>query len=126
MQLAFAPELVRFRAEAADWLNQQLAGPFAHLRGLHGHAAQIPERRKWEQAMGAARWSCIGWPEAFGGRNASLAEQVVFAEEYARAQAPARIGHIGVELTGPTLLAYGTEDQKQRFLPDIAAGRAIW
>jgi alkylation response protein AidB-like acyl-CoA dehydrogenase len=126
MQLAFAPELVRFRAEAADWLNAQLAGPFAHLRGLHGHAAQIEERREWEQALGAARWSCIGWPADFGGRGASLAEQVVFAEEYARTHAPARIGHIGVELTGPTLLAYGTEDQQRRFLPDIAAGRAIW
>jgi alkylation response protein AidB-like acyl-CoA dehydrogenase len=126
MQLAFAPELVRFRAEAAEWLERQLAGPFAHLRGLNGHAALIDERREWEQALGAAGWSCIGWPEAFGGRNASLAEQVVFAEESARARAPARIGHIGVELTGPTLLAYGTEDQKQRFLPDIAAGNAIW
>jgi alkylation response protein AidB-like acyl-CoA dehydrogenase len=126
MQLAFAPELVRFRAQAADWLHGQLAGPFAHLRGLNGHAAQIEERRAWEQALGEARWSCIGWPEDFGGRGASLAEQVVFAEEYARARAPARIGHIGVELTGPTLLAFGTEDQRQRYLPDIAAGRAIW
>ncbi len=126
MRLAFAPELEQFRAEAANWLETQLAGPFAHLRGLHNHVAQIPERRVWEQALAAGRWSCIGWPAAFGGRDASLAEQVVFAEEYARANAPARIGHIGVELTGPTLLAYGTPDQQQRFLPAIANGTAIW
>jgi alkylation response protein AidB-like acyl-CoA dehydrogenase len=126
VRLAFAPELEQFRAEAANWLETQLAGPFAHLRGLHNHVAQIPERRVWEQALAAGRWSCIGWPAAFGGRDASLAEQVVFAEEYARANAPARIGHIGVELTGPTLLAYGTPDQQQRFLPAIANGTAIW
>ncbi len=126
MQLTFAPELEGFRTEAATWLEAQLSGPFASLRGVHDHVQQIEERRGWEQALGKARWSCIGWPEAFGGRNASIAEQVVFAEEYARIGAPARIGHIGVELTGPTLLAFGTEDQKQRFLPDIANGKAIW
>jgi len=126
VKLAFARELEQFRAEAANWLETQLAGPFAHLRGLHNHVARIPERRVWEQALAAGRWSCIGWPAAFGGRDASLAEQVVFAEEYARANAPARIGHIGVELTGPTLLAYGTPDQQQRFLPAIANGTAIW
>jgi len=126
MKLSFAPELQAFRAEAADWLETQLAGPFRDLRGLNNHVDAIDERRAWEQALGAARWSCIGWPAAYGGRDASLAEQVVFAEEYARARAPSRIGHIGVELAGPTLLAFGSEAQKQRFLPDIAHGRAIW
>ncbi len=126
MRLAFAPELAEFRREAADWLESQLAGPFKHLRGLNNHVDLIDERRGWEHALGAARWSAIGWPRSFGGRDASIAQQVVFAEEYARAKAPARIGHIGVELAGPTLLAYGREDQKLRFLPDISAGRAIW
>jgi alkylation response protein AidB-like acyl-CoA dehydrogenase len=126
MDLAFAPQLEVFRAEAAAWLESQLAGPFKTLRGLNNHVDLIDERRAWEQALGAARWSCIGYPTEFGGRKATLAEQVVFAEEYARARAPARIGHVGVELAGPTILAFGTEDQKRRFLPDIAAGRAIW
>lgn len=126
MDLAFAPELKSFRVDAAAWLDAQLSGPFADLRGLNNHVDLIARRRAWEQALGAAGWSAIGWPTAFGGRDASIAEQVVFAEEYARARAPARIGHIGVELAGPTLLAFGTDDQKHRFLPDIAAGRAIW
>jgi len=126
MQLAFAPELERFRADAADWLEARLAGPFAQLRGLHNHVERIAERRLWEQELGAGRWSCIAWPAAFGGRDASLAQQVVFAEEYARIGAPARIGHLGVELTGPTLLEFGTADQQRRFLPDIAQGNAIW
>jgi alkylation response protein AidB-like acyl-CoA dehydrogenase len=126
MDLSFAPELEAFRADAAGWLDRQMAGPFAHLRGLNNHVDRIAERREWEAALGAAGWSAIGWPAAHGGRGASVAEQVVFAEEYARAHAPSRIGHLGVELLGPTLLALGSEDQKARFLPDILSGRAIW
>lgn len=126
MDLSFAPELETFRAEAADWLETQLAGPFTHLRGLNNHVDQIAERREWEAALGASNWSAIGWPRVHGGRDASVAEQVVFAEEYARAHAPSRIGHLGVELLGPTLLALGSEDQKARFLPDILSGATIW
>lgn len=126
MDLRFAPELQAFRAEAAAWLESRLDGPFRHLRGLNNHVDLIAERREWEAALGAAGWSAIGWPEDHGGRGAGVAEQVVFAEEYARAQAPSRIGHLGVELLGPTLLALGSEDQKRRFLPEILSGRSIW
>ncbi|KFG89377.1 Acyl-CoA dehydrogenase domain-containing protein [Sphingobium herbicidovorans NBRC 16415] len=126
MQLAFAPELKAFRAEAADWLNDQLAGPFKAIRGQTNQVDNVEERRAWEAALGEARWSVIGWPEEWGGRNASIAQQIIFAEEYARAKGPPRAGHLGVELLGPTLIAMGSEDQKARFLPDIAHGRAIW
>jgi alkylation response protein AidB-like acyl-CoA dehydrogenase len=126
MQLAFAPELHAFRNEVADWLQRQLSGPFAAIRGQSNQVDNVEQRRAWEQALGEARWSVIGWPEQWGGRNASIAEQVIFAEEYARAKGPPRVGHLGVELIGPTLLALGTEDQKARFLPDIASGRAVW
>jgi alkylation response protein AidB-like acyl-CoA dehydrogenase len=126
MQLAFAPELKAFRAEAADWLNDQLAGPFKAIRGQTNQVDNVEERRAWEAALGEARWSVIGWPEEWGGRNASIAQQIIFAEEYARAKGPPRAGHLGVELLGPTLIAMGSEEQKARFLPDIAHGRAIW
>jgi len=126
MQLAFAPELKAFREEAVDWLQSQLSGPFRAIRGQTNQVDNVEERRVWEQAMGEARWSVIGWPEQWGGRGASIAEQVIFAEEYARAKGPPRVGHLGVELIGPTLLALGSEDQKARFLPDIAGGRTIW
>ena len=126
MTLAFAPELKPFREEAADWLQTQLSGPFKALRGQTNQVDHVGERRAWEQALGTARWSVIGWPETWGGRGASIAQQIVFAEEYARAKGPPRVGHLGVELLGPTLLALGSEEQKVRFLPDIAAGRTIW
>ncbi|MCP3733511.1 acyl-CoA dehydrogenase family protein [Sphingomonas sp. RP10(2022)] len=126
MAQAYAPELKAFRDEAATWLQAQLSGPFRAIRGQTNQVDNVEQRRAWEAALGDARWSVIGWPEAWGGRGASIAQQIVFAEEYARAKGPPRVGHLGVELLGPTLLAMGSEDQKQRFLPDIAAGRAIW
>ena len=126
MKLAFAPELQAFRAEAAAWLDSQLSGPFAAIRGQTNQVDNVEQRRAWEQALGEARWSVIGWPEEWGGRGASIAEQVIFAEEYARAKGPPRVGHLGVELIGPTLLALGTQEQKSRFLPGIAAGQIIW
>lgn len=126
MQLAFAPELKAFREEAASWLNAQLSGPFKAICGQTNQVDNVEERRAWEAALGEARWSVIGWPEQWGGRDASIAQQIIFAEEYARAKGPPRAGHLGVELLGPTLIAMGTEEQKARFLPDIASGKAIW
>ena len=126
MKLGFTPKEERFRAEAAAWLEAQLSGPFRDLRGKTGQSGQAQRRRAWERALGAAGWSCIGWPEAYGGRDASLAEQVIFAEEYARAGAPGRLGYMGVELAGPTILAFGTAAQKRRFLPPIARGEELW
>lgn len=126
MQLAFAPELETFRQEAADWLNSQLCGTFRTIRGQTNQVDNIDERRAWEQALGESRWSVIGWPQQWGGRDTTITEQIIFAEEYARAKGPPRAGHLGVELLGPTLLAMGSDDQRQRFLPDIAQGNAIW
>ena len=126
MQLGFTREEERFRDAAAGWLDAQLSGPFRDIRGLASMGGMLERRKEWERALGAARWSCIGWPEEYGGRNASLAEQVIFAEEYARAGAPGRLGHMGIELAGPTILTFGTTAQKQRFLPPIARGEEFW
>ena len=126
MQLGFTAAEERFRSEAAGWLEAQLAGPFRDLRGESSLSGKLERRMAWERELGAARFSCIGWPQEFGGRDATLAEQVIFAEEYARAGAPGRIGHMGIELAGPTILAFGTTVQKTRFLPPIARGEEFW
>ncbi|MFN4136066.1 MAG: acyl-CoA dehydrogenase family protein [Novosphingobium sp.] len=126
MKLGFSPEEEAFRAECADWLQAEMAGAFADIRGITNLSDAIARRREWEQRLGEAGWGCIGWPRAWGGRDATIAQQVIFAEEYARAGAPNRINHIGVELAGPTILAFGSEAQKARYLPEIAAGRQIW
>ncbi len=126
MKLGFSPEEEAFRAECADWLNGQMQGAFADIRGLTGLTEKPERRRDWERQLAAHRWSCIGWPERWGGRDASIVQQVIFAEEYARAGAPNRLNHVGVELAGPTILAFGTDEQKARYLPGIASGDAIW
>lgn len=126
MKLGFSRAEEDFRTECADWLKGQMAGEFADIKGITTLTAKAERRKEWEQQLAAHKWSCIGWPEEWGGRNASLAQQVIFAEEYARAGVPGRVNHIGIELAGPTILSFGTEEQKQRFLPGIAAGQTIF
>jgi len=126
MKLGFTEAEEQFRKEAADWLSSQMSGEFADIRGISTLTEKAERRKEWEQHLGENGWSCIGWPRQWGGRDATLAQQVIFAEEYARAGVPGRVNHIGVELAGPTLLAFGTEEQKQRFLPGIASGRTIF
>ncbi len=126
MKLGFSAADEAFRAECADWLQGQMAGEFRDIKGVTQLTAMPERRREWEQQLGEHRWGCIGWPTQWGGRDASLAQQVIFAEEYARAGVPGRINHIGVELAGPTILTFGTDEQKRRFLPDIAAGKTIF
>lgn len=126
MRLGFTPEQEAFRSEAASWLAEQLNGPFASLKNLKSQSAMPEERRAWERALYDAGWSVIGWPREHGGRGATLAEQVIFAEEYARSGAPGRLNHIGIELAGPTMIQFGSPEQKARFLPKIASGEEFW
>ncbi len=129
MDLRFSEEDEAFRREIAAWLAENLSGEFAALRGRGGPGdehAMLDERRAWERRLGGAGWTCVGWPEEHGGRGASLTQQVIYHEEYARAGGPGRLGLIGEGLLGPTLLAFGSEEQKRRFLPAIAKGEAIW
>jgi alkylation response protein AidB-like acyl-CoA dehydrogenase len=117
------------RAEVAAWMHAHLAGEFACLRyrGGPGDEEAYPALRKaWERELAAGGWTGLGWPEQAGGRGLSVAEQVVFHEEYARAGGPGRMGHIGEGLLGPTLIACGTQDQRARFLPGILAGTQFW
>jgi alkylation response protein AidB-like acyl-CoA dehydrogenase len=126
MKLGFSAAEEAFRVEAADWLQGQMAGEFRDIKGITKLTEKPDRRKEWEQQLAAHKWSCIGWPEQWGGRNATLAEQVIFAEEYARAGVPGRVNHIGIELAGPTILAFGTPEQKARFLPGIAGGTTIF
>jgi alkylation response protein AidB-like acyl-CoA dehydrogenase len=119
----------QFRSQIRGWLEQNLSGEFAHLRGLGGPGReheQFEERLAWNRHLAKSGWTCIGWPAQHGGRNATLAQQVIFHEEYARSGAPARVGHMGEELLGPTLIAFGTPEQKERFLTPIAAVAELW
>ena len=129
MKLEFDAKDEAFREEIASWLNEHLVGDFAKLkfRGGPGDEHSFPEERKrWEQELAKGGWTGVGWPTEYGGRGCSIEQQVIFYEEYARAGAPGRMGHIGEGLTGPTLLAFGTEEQKQKYLPGILSGSEFW
>jgi alkylation response protein AidB-like acyl-CoA dehydrogenase len=118
-----------FRAELRSWLADHLTGEFAALRGLGGPGREhesYAARVAWDRHLASAGWTCLGWPVAYGGRGATIEQQVIFHEEYARAEAPARVSHIGEELLGPTLIAFGTPEQRSRFLPAIKAVEELW
>ncbi|MDE3086234.1 MAG: acyl-CoA dehydrogenase family protein [Acidobacteriota bacterium] len=129
MDLRESPDDAAFRSEARGWLEASLAGEFAEARGL-GRAGNEHEGRElriaWERHLGRHGWSCVGWPASAGGRGATMAQQVIWNEEYVRADAPARVGVMGEGLLGPTLIAYGTPEQKDRFLEPIRLGTELW
>ena len=113
-------DVEEFRAEVRGWLADNLVGEFAALKGLGGPGREheaFEERRAWNQHLAEAGLTCLGWPVEHGGRGLSTAHRVAFYEEYARADAPDKVNHFGEELLGPTLIAFGTPEQQQRFLP---------
>jgi alkylation response protein AidB-like acyl-CoA dehydrogenase len=118
-----------FRSEVRDWLAENLVGEFAALKGLGGPGREneaFEERRAWNQHLAHAGLTCLGWPVEHGGRGLSVAHRVAFYEEYAIANAPAKVNHFGEELLGPTLIAFGTPEQQQRFLPRILDVTELW
>jgi alkylation response protein AidB-like acyl-CoA dehydrogenase len=118
-----------FRGQVRRWLEENLTGRFARLRGAGGPGREheaYPERLAWNRHLATAGWTCLGWPREHGGQGATLAQQVIFYEEYARSSAPARVGYLGEELLGPTLIEFGTPEQQRRFLPKIVAVEELW
>ena len=118
-----------FAGQFRAWLDANLVGEFAEIKGAGGPGSEhefFPQRLAWERHMAAAGWTCVGWPVEYGGRGATLSQQVRFHEEYAKADAPARVSHLGETLLGPTLIAHGTQEQKDRFLPKIVYVTELW
>jgi alkylation response protein AidB-like acyl-CoA dehydrogenase len=128
MDFRDTPGEAAFRDEVRSWLHDHLKGEFAAFGGRGGPADESgwELRIEWEKLLGKDRWLGMSWPEAYGGRDASFTEQVIFNEEYAQANAPARLSLFGEGLFAPTLLAYGSEDQKRRFLPKIQSVEELW
>ncbi len=118
-----------FRALVTGWLADHVVGEFAELRGRGGPGDEdvgFDVRVAWEQVLGEAGWIGLGWPASHGGHGATIAQQIIWAEEYSRAEAPARVNHVGEQLLAPTLIAYGTPEQCARFLPGIRNGTERW
>lgn len=118
-----------FRAEVREWLAVNLVGEYAALKGLGGPGREheaFAERLGWNRHLADAGLTCLGWPVEHGGRGLTVAHRVAFYEEYARADAPDKVNHLGEELVGPTLISYGTAEQQRRFLPAIRDVTELW
>ncbi|MBM3673858.1 MAG: acyl-CoA dehydrogenase [Actinobacteria bacterium] len=123
MDLTWGPAEEAFRAEARDWLAANVpAEPLPSGDTREGFARHL----EWERRLFDARWAVVSWPQRYGGRDASLWEWCIFEEEYYRAGAPQRVTQNGIFLLGPTLFAFGTPAQQDRFLPKMASGEETW
>jgi alkylation response protein AidB-like acyl-CoA dehydrogenase len=117
-----------FRDEVRGWLDEHLVGEFAEHRGVGGpdDAQAWDVRLRWEKELAADGWLGLTWPVEYGGRGATLTQEIIFEYECARAQAPYRVGVQGQDLFGPILLRFGSAQQKRRFLPKILSVEELW
>src|SRR2546422_4850751 len=127
MDFAFSPADERFRQELRAWLAANR--PARAERVPHDDAslaAEVAFLRDWQQRLHAAGYLGLLWPRAYGGRGARPTQQAILNQELARARAPQLLNRVGVNNTGPTLIAHGTEAQKRRYLPPILSAEEIW
>ncbi|MFT3759221.1 acyl-CoA dehydrogenase family protein [Thauera sp.] len=123
MDLAYTPRQKAFREEVRAWLAANLPSePLLSYDTREG----FEQHREWERKLFDARLSMVIWPEALGGRGCDLIEWLIFEEEYYGAGAPMRVNQNGQLLLGPTLIEFGTEEQKARFLPRMASSEDMW
>lgn len=123
MELNYTPEQQAFREEVRSWLAANVpAEPLKSFDCEEGFA----QHRAWETKLNEGRWGMVTWPKELGGRGCDLIEWLIFEEEYYRSGAPARVNQNGIFLLGPTLMEFGTAEQKERFLPKMATGEEIW
>jgi alkylation response protein AidB-like acyl-CoA dehydrogenase len=130
MDFEYTPAQEAFRREVRNWLKANLSEDLKVDDAMDERVAPNREifekRRAWQRKLASAGWVGLSWPRQYGGRAAPLMEQVIFDEEYSRACAPVLPGYSGVGLCGPTLMQWGTDAQKQKFLPRIVNGEHIW
>ena len=124
MDLNYTPEQQAFRAEVRSWLEAHV--PQQPLEHFDATREGFEAHRQWEKTLKSGDWGMVTWPVEYGGRGLDLIQWLIFEEEYYRAGAPGRVNQNGIFLLGPTLIEFGTHEQKQRFLPKMASGEEIW
>jgi len=126
MELTYPPEAEAFRKEIRSWLEDNLPDGWFDAGFELSPAGRRAFNEEWPTRLYEGGWICASWPEEYGGKNLSIMENVVLAEEFARAKAPLRADFFGDTLVGPTILQWGTEKQKKEFLPKILRGEMRW
>ncbi len=126
MDLTYPPEAEAFRKEIRGWLEEHLPDGWFEPGFEMSDEERAQFNDEWPKQLHAGGWICATWPKEYGGKGLSTMEGVVLAEEFARARAPMRADFFGDTLVGPTILQWGTEEQKQEFLPKILHGEVRW
>src|SRR5256886_17011919 len=121
VDLTLAPEEQAFRDELRSWLEANHPG-----KEPEGDEVAFAFRRDWQRALNDAGWAGLSWPQEYGGRGATLVEQAIFNEEIVRARAPQLANVLGLAMGGPTVIAHGSEDQRERYLPPILSAEELW
>ncbi len=125
MDLNLSPDERQFRDEFRTWLEANVPGDWAVWREKPLEES-FDYLRAWQRKLYEGGWAAVSWPKEYGGRSATLMQQAIFWEEMARLEAPPMANSLGLGLIGPTIIAYGTEAQKRRFVPKILSAEEIW
>lgn len=125
MDLNLSPDELRFRDELRAWLRSNVPRDWSDWREKPIEES-FPYLRTWQRKLHEGGWAAVSWPKEYGGRSATLTQQAIFWEEMARVEAPPMANALGLGLIGPTIIAYGTEAQKKRFIPKILSAEEIW
>jgi len=125
MDLNLTPEETKFRDELRSWLEANVPKDWGEWREKPLEES-FPYLRAWQRKLYEGGWAAVSWPKEYGGRGATLMEQSLFWEEMARVEAPPMANSLGLGLIGPTIIAYGTDEQKKRFIPKILSAEEIW
>ena len=123
MDLRYTKQQESFRKEIRKWFKSNV--PKEKLLSFDTKEG-FEQHRNWEKKLSEGRWTAITWPKIYGGRDCDLIEWLIFEEEYYLANSPGRVNQNGIFLLGPTLIEYGTDEQKERFLPEMISGKEIW
>ena len=128
MDFSLTPEEQAFRRELRSWLEANLPPGWVEGKRQMPTDPKGEEQflRDWQRKLYEGGWAGLSWPKEYGGRGATLMEQVIYEEETARVQAPPMLNMIGIGLVGPTLMVVGTEEQKKRYIPKILSAEEVW
>ncbi|MCP9273006.1 acyl-CoA dehydrogenase family protein [Mycolicibacterium arenosum] len=127
MDFSYPAPVQSFRRELRAWLSEHLTDDVVAAGRLRGEDAEaLALRRAWDATVADAGWGAVSWPREYGGRGASVLEQLAYAEEIARIRAPLPLNVIGLNNIGPAIMHFGTEEQKQRLLPRMVRADDIW
>ncbi|GEK34597.1 acyl-CoA dehydrogenase family protein [Kurthia sibirica] len=128
MDFAFSAKEEAFRTELRTWLENNLPqgwldGTFPLVKDTKDYELFL---RQWQNQLYEGGWAAIAWPKKYGGRDATLMEEIVYHQEMVRVNAPALVNYVGIHMVGPTLIHIGTEEQRARYLKKILTGEEVW